>query len=233
MTALLRRLATVLLCAALGAGAAARAQAPAHEAIEWLDIWLDHAEQHDLPQVLLIGDSITRGYYPFVSKALAGKAHVSRLSGSRCVGDPILLEQLRLVLAHNHFDVIHFNNGMHGWDDSDAFYARGFPEYLATIQGLAGGAKLIWASTTPVRVAGHLDELDPKTERVRVRNAAAARLVAAAGIPIDDLFSLVLNHPAYWSPKGGGVHYTQEGYAVEGRQVAAAILHALNPSSSR
>ena len=35
-----------------------------------------------LPRVLLIGDSITRGYYPAVEKQLAGKACVARLTTS-------------------------------------------------------------------------------------------------------------------------------------------------------
>ena len=32
------------------------------ENIEWLDVWLPNSNDHDLPRVLLIGDSITRGY---------------------------------------------------------------------------------------------------------------------------------------------------------------------------
>jgi hypothetical protein len=31
------------------------------EDIEWLDAWLPHTNDHGLPYVLLIGDSITRG----------------------------------------------------------------------------------------------------------------------------------------------------------------------------
>lgn len=236
---------TLAVAAALAAAAfavplpAARAAqpAPAHEPIEWLDVWLDRADLRDHPQVLLIGDSITRGYYPVVNRLLAGKAHVSRLCGSRCVGDPQLLDQIHLVLAHHRFDVIHFNNGMHGWDDSDAFYAEHFPEYLAAIRQWSGSARLIWATTTPVRVVGHWDAFSPLTPRVRVRNAAAARWIDAAGIPTDDLFTLVLPHPEYWKrgPGGGGVHYTAQGYAALGGQVARFIEPALPtaPAESR
>ena len=35
-----------------------------HESIEWCDIWISHADETNLPRVLLIGDSITRAYYP-------------------------------------------------------------------------------------------------------------------------------------------------------------------------
>ena len=35
----------------------------AREYIEWSDIWIPGANKTDLPHVLLIGNSITRGYY--------------------------------------------------------------------------------------------------------------------------------------------------------------------------
>src|SRR5262249_32125877 len=63
---------------------------PAREAIEWCDIWISHANETNLPRVLLIGDSIVRDYYPEVEKRLAGKAFVARLSTSRFVADPVL-----------------------------------------------------------------------------------------------------------------------------------------------
>ena len=37
------------------------AQEPIRERIEWADIWVTDADKDDLPRVLLIGDSITRG----------------------------------------------------------------------------------------------------------------------------------------------------------------------------
>src|SRR5690349_15909760 len=55
---------------------------PAREAIEWCDIWISHANETNLPRVLLIGDSIARDYYPEVEKQLAGKAFVARLATS-------------------------------------------------------------------------------------------------------------------------------------------------------
>src|SRR3954468_15140882 len=52
---------------------------PSHESIEWCDIWISHANETNLPRVLLIGDSIVRDYYSEVEKQLAGKAFVGRL----------------------------------------------------------------------------------------------------------------------------------------------------------
>src|ERR1700756_2181623 len=90
----------------------------ARESIEWCDIWISHANETNLPRVLLIGDSITRAYYPAGEKRLTGKAFVARLATSRFVADPVLLKEIAMVLDETRFAVIHFNNGMHGWQHS-------------------------------------------------------------------------------------------------------------------
>src|SRR5580698_1623955 len=107
--------------------------ASAKESIEWCDIWISHANETNLPRVLLIGDSITRAYYPEVEKHLEGKAYVGRLASSAFISDPALKQQIAMVLSQYKFDVIHFNNGMHGWQHSEADYEKAFPGLLATI----------------------------------------------------------------------------------------------------
>src|ERR1700691_3563549 len=124
----------------------------AHESIEWCDIWISHANETNLPRVLLIGDSITRAYYPEVEKQLEGRAHVARLATSRFISDPVLLQEIALVLDNTKFDIIHFNNGMHGWQHSEEEYRKAFPGFLAAIKAHAPAAKLIWANTTRLTV---------------------------------------------------------------------------------
>src|SRR3954465_5340602 len=119
---------------------------PARESIEWCDIWISHANETNLPRVLLIGDSIARDYYPEVEKRLAGKAFVRRLTTSRFIADPVLLKETKLVLDQMKLDVIHFNNGMHGWQHSEAEYRQAFPKFIKTIRAHAPKAMLIWAT---------------------------------------------------------------------------------------
>src|SRR6266852_7116560 len=102
------------------------------EAIEWCDIWISHANETNLPRVLLIGDSIVRDYYPEVEKRLSGKAFVARLATSRFVADPVLLKEIESVLDGAKFDVVQFNNGMHGWQHSEAEYGKAFPKLIKT-----------------------------------------------------------------------------------------------------
>ena len=195
----------------------------ARESIEWCDIWISHANETNLPRVLLIGDSITRAYYPQVEKNLEGKAYVARLSTSRFISDPVLLQEIVLLLDNNKFDIIHFNNGMHGWQHSEKEYGDAFPKFLATIKAHAPDAKLIWANTTTLKVSPALppdDQTQASDERVARRNAIALEYIQPAGIDVDDLNSLVKGHPEYHSDN---VHFNDEGINLQAAQVAAHI----------
>jgi hypothetical protein len=195
----------------------------AHEYIEWCDIWISHANETNLPRVLLIGDSIVRDYYPEVEKHLAGKAFVARLSTSRFVTDPVLLKEIELVLDGTKFDVIHFNNGMHGWQHSEAEYRKALPKLIKTIRAHAPKAKLIWAATTPLR-DGKGVTYDTKAEysdeRIAARNSIAAEIVTGQKIPTDDLNAAMRGHPEFHSDN---VHFNGQGIQIQAAQVSAEL----------
>jgi lysophospholipase L1-like esterase len=210
----------VLLAVACLAGSAADAP-PVRENIEWLDVWLPNTNDRGLPRVLLIGDSITRGYGKQVEALLKGKAWVGRMATSKSLGDPALLEQVELVLREQSFDVIHFNNGMHGDGYSEEAYAAAFPQLLGTLRRQAPRARLIWCSTTDVRARNELERVEPKTGRMVKRNELAAAMAKREGIPVNDLFGLVRDHPEYHA--SDGVHFNEKGNAALAAQVAAAV----------
>ena len=199
------------------------------ESIEWCDIWISHANEAKLPRVLLIGDSITRAYYPEVEKRLAGKAYVGRLSSSAFISDPALTKQIIMVLSQYKFDVIHFNNGMHGWQHSEKEYDDAFPKFLATIKQFAPNAKLIWADTTTLKVSPESNPNDPghaTDDRISARNDIALKYIKPEGIEVDDLFSLVKGHPEYHSDN---VHFNNQGVTLQAAQVASHIQKLLSP----
>jgi hypothetical protein len=215
---------------------AGTAQSPApplvRENIEWADLWFPDIHQTTLPRILLIGDSITRQYYPVVVNDLQGKAVVCRFTTSYFVSNPLLPGLIKLYLGQMKFDVIQFNNGMHGWDNSEDQYRAGFPAFLAAIRDNAQGAKLIWADTTPVTILNNPNGIDPRTDRVKARNAIAHEFTSQAGIPEDDLFALMLAHPGL--NDSGGVHFTKAGFEVEGHYVAALLAKTLGlPAPAR
>jgi lysophospholipase L1-like esterase len=194
----------------------------ARESIEWCDLWISHANETNLPRVLLIGDSITRGYYPEVEKRLAGKAYVGRLATSAFISDPMLNQEIVMVLDSYKFDVIQFNNGLHGLSQhTEEEYRKAFPKFLATIQKHSHGAKLIWADSTPIKNDA------ASNKRIATRNAIALELVTAQGIPADDLNTLVQGHPEYHG--NDNVHFNDQGIAVEGEQAANQIEKLLSP----
>ncbi len=212
--------------------AAVQADEPAmppsgRESIEWCDIWISHANETNLPRVLLIGDSITRAYYPEVEKNLAGRAYVARLSSSAFISDPVLLKQIEMVLGSMKFDVIHFNNGMHGWQHDEDEYAAAFPAFLKTIRHGAPSAKLVWASTTPLKISPTNAPPRQATDaRIAARNDIALKFAQAGQIPVDDLYSLALGHPEHHSDN---VHFNDRGIALQAAQVADKIAEALKP----
>jgi GDSL-like Lipase/Acylhydrolase family len=222
------------LCLAAGFAssvAAARPDAapPSREAIEWCDIWISHANETNLPRVLLIGDSIVRDYYPEVEKRLAGKAFVGRLATSRFVADPVLLKEIETVLDGATFDVVVFNNGMHGWQHSEAEYRKAFPKLIKAIRAHAPKAKLIWATTTPLRNVKDVTydtKAEYSDERIAARNAVAAEIVAAQMIPTVDLNAAVRGHPEFHSDN---VHFNGQGSQILAARVCAAVAELLQP----
>lgn len=215
----------LLLSAMLLAVAPRIESAPAlhRERIEWCDIWFTDAEKDALPRVLLVGDSITRGYFEAVEKSLEGKAYCGRLTTSRSVCDPVFFQELALVVAQYPHAVIHFNNGLHGWDYTEAEYREGFSKLIATLRDAAPQATLICALTTPVLDSGGMAD---HATRVPARNAIASELCAASGIAINDLHAPLAGKPGLFSKDG--VHLNDEGRELLARQVAGAVAKALS-----
>jgi len=195
------------------------------ENIEWLDVWIPDTNEHSLPRILLIGDSITRGYGKQVEAALKGKAYVARLATSKSLGDPALLDQVALVLRELPFDLIHFNNGMHGDGYTEEAYAAALPELLATLRRNAPHARVVLATTTDVRERNHLEKSLPKTDRMIRRNDILTAFAKKENLPLDDLFTVVRDHPDLHA--ADGVHFTEQGYETLAAQVVNALLKLL------
>ena len=196
------------------------------EKIEWT--WSDRPAEVDdrLPSVLLLGDSITRGYYDPVVDLLKGKANVYLFATSAAIGADRLLDQIRAYgkMVGVRFDLVHLNNGMHGITYSEAEYRAHYPEFLRTVKNQWPLAKCIVATTTPVRI----DSADsPSNTRIGARNAAAVEVAGKAGCRIDDQHALMLQHQDLHD---GNVHYTPAGARVQAEQVVTLILQLLKTS---
>ncbi len=182
--------------------------------------WAYVKDDPKLPRVLLIGDSVSRGYTMAVRKALAGKANVHRAPES-CGPTSNGLKKLDVWLGDGKWDVIHFNFGIHDRLTPPAQYEERLEKIVVRLRQT--GAKLVWASTTPIPK----NEAKKQTpESIVERNAIAAGVMQRRGIPIDDLFAFITPHLAT-AQNPNDVHFNAKGYELLGGQVAEAVLASL------
>lgn len=173
-----------------------------------------------LPRVLLIGDSVSRGYTMATRDALKGKANVHR-APENCGPTANGVKKLNIWLGNGKWDVIHFNFGIHDRATPLADYEKRLEEIIVRLK--ATGAKVIWASTTPIP----RDDAKRQTpESIIERNAVAEKLAKKHSLAIDDLFTFItpqlstLQNP-------NDVHFKAEGYKALGSQVAKSIEASL------
>ncbi len=190
-------------------------------------------EDPALPRILLIGDSISMGYTIPVREALAGKVNVQRIptnGSSTWVG----LEHLDEWLGEKKWDLIHFNWGLHdvkymkdGKLDLEGTQVSSLEQYTENLDKLIvrlkrTGAKLIWATTTPVPEGAS----GRKAGDCETYNDAVLYVVGRHEVAINDLF-------AFAKPILGeiqlpeNVHFSDEGSARLGKEVARRILEVL------
>jgi acyl-CoA thioesterase-1 len=186
--------------------------------------------------VLLIGDSISIGYTLPVREQLRGVANVHR-PAQNCGPTQMGLVDLDGWLGGRHWDLIHFNFGLHDLkyitaegEMSDPVHGHQLsplPVYEKNLRALVArlkrtGAKLIYATTTPVPAGcGFRVEGDE-----RYYNAAAVRIMRENGIAIDDLAAVVKPQQAKIQ-NPNDVHFTPEGSRILGAAVAASIRAGL------
>jgi predicted esterase len=189
-------------------------------------------EQPGLPRVLLIGDSISIGYTVMVRERLGGRANLHRIpeNGAHSRNG---LEKMRAWLGDRTWDVIHFNFGLHDIKRDANGCQIPIDEYERNLVGIvailkATGAKLIWASTTPVPA---VSKPLRREEDVIAYNAVAKKVMVSAGVTINDLHALVLPRGDDWRLKDN-VHFKPEGSLELAGAVTKAILPMLPAAAS-
>jgi len=202
----------------------------------------------NLPNVLILGDSISIGYTLGVREILSGRANVFRPMGRRdnrrenCGGTTYGVENIDRWISVQKWDIIHFNWGLH---DLKHVKAAGTNEksnspddptqatvevYEANLQKIVEklqetGATLIFATTTPVVP----DTLNPLRlpDAPAQYNAAAVRIMKREGIQVNHLHTYVVPNLKIWQ-KPRNVHFNELGSSALAEKVAATIAEALS-----
>lgn len=191
---------------------------------EWSNLWWENASDHEKKRVLLVGDSITNGYQPMVNVVLGGEILANAWATSKALDNPYYLEELDFVWKQNayHYDLVHFNNGLHGWHLKQEEYAELYEKAVLHILEKYKDTKLVLALSTPVCIPGKDMKLDPdKNQEVIRRNEIVREIGEKYHLPINDLYSAMLGKNEF--RQEDGYHYNQQGVTFQGKMVADFI----------
>lgn len=197
------------------------------------------------PRVLILGDSISIAYTPYVQKILADGAVVLRPTKGKgaenCAGTNNGVANIDrwLEIDGGNWDVIHFNFGLHDLKHVDAKgqnsnnaddphqadperYAKQLREIVGKLK--ATGASLIFATTTPVPSGGvkpYRDVNDPQRY-----NAIAKEIMKENGVAVNDLYEFALPRlDRLQQPVN--VHFNAKGSEALAEQVAEHVMAAI------
>ena len=196
---------------------------------------LDKAKitDHTRPRVLLIGDSILNGYLKRVVQALDGKAYVDAWVNPYCQSEH-LNKLLGEVLDQGPYDVVHFNMGLHGWQDGRIRPGTFEPltkAYVQVIKDKLPKARIIWASSTPVTTKGEPTELNAEINPVIIEhNRLAAKVMAEMQVPTNDFYALLVNKLEL--ARGDQFHWTAPAYETLAKVVADSVLRELGAAKT-
>ena len=191
------------------------------EGTEWCDIWIPKATDQKLPRVLLVGDSITKGYYKATENYLKGNANCARFATSACVSDPAFFAQLEAMFSHYDYGVVHFNNGLHGIEYTEEEYRKGYEKALQFIRKKSPKAELVLALSTPLQSTSNKNNLNP---RIDERNRIVRELAQKYGATINDLHAISKDHPEYYKDP---YHFKPVAIERQGKQVGEAVKKVL------
>ena len=189
--------------------------------------WDFVADDPRLPRVLIIGDSISRGYTMATRSALAGKANVHR-APENCGPTANGLKKVDTWLGQGKWDVITWNFGIHDRNTPPATYKANLETLVKRLQQT--GAKIIWVRTTPAPAGTNNEKFtDAQCDFL---NATADEVMKANHVSEVDLFALVKPKLAELQLTNN-VHFKEEGYQLMGGEMAKAILGVAKKSGAK
>ncbi len=185
------------------------------ETIEWDDLWFQEANNENIKRVLFIGDSITRGFVPFINEMLMNENTVAdRLTTSKSVDNPFFFDIIDYAIAQQpKCEVIHILLGGHGNHLEISDYEKDYKKIIKYITEKYSDKKFILASFTPLRKTDNLKENRESNDNIVKRNAVAKKTAEEYGFTFVDLYKVINNSEN--SEKfylHDGVHLTDDGY---------------------
>ena len=190
-----------------------------------------------MKNLLLIGDSIRRGYDTSVKKTLEGKANVIFPEENCRFASYVLRYFHEYINGINpgEIDVIHWNAGL--WDclrlfEEDPhtpldFYAYYIDRICLRIKKLCPDSKVIFATSTSVLSEKMGKNFKRYNEEIEQYNETAVNIVKKYGFKVNDMYALSKSLPE--EAHSDSVHYyTPLGTQVFTNQVLSMVLPELD-----
>jgi acyl-CoA thioesterase-1 len=195
-------------------------------------------EVKGLPNVLIIGDSISIGYTLPTRTLLKGKVNLHRIPTN---GGPTIkgVSEIEKWLGTRKWDLIHFNWGLHdlkymGKDGTNLVpkekggivqvplvdYKKNLEKLVVRMRKSA--TKLVWRNTTPIPPGSKARYVGDSVKY----NKAAARVMKKHGVPTLDLYTPSKKNMKDWM-READVHYYAHGSQALADRVAEDILKRL------
>lgn len=178
--------------------------------------------------ILMIGNSIYNGFKDKLAKELPAYRIVA-WSNPYHLNSEHLHDDLVNVLQREEYDLIHFNIGLHGWEEGsipEGQYQPLLQKYVDTLLHYCPGAKIIWSSITPItnKVKPYCTnaELNPI---IYERNQIASCVMKNNGILVNDLYTLCLINIE--KARGDRFHWESPMYQMIALQTASKIMEEL------
>lgn len=186
------------------------------------------------PKILIIGDSISIGYTPFVKEDLQEKAQVFHNPGN-AQHSGTGVAKIQEWIGEEDWDIIQFNWGL--WDlcyrhpDSkvqgnrdkvNGILTYSIEDYAANLDSIVNflkknsDAKLIFVSTTYVPEA----EAGRFVQDAQRYNAAAVKIMKKHNIVVNDIYEQSKGIHNKYGKGSDDVHYLEEGYEALGKLVS-------------
>lgn len=180
-----------------------------------------------MKKVLLIGDSIRRGYDKYIKKIFEDKAEIfypdenCRFSSYVLRYIPMWKDQLEI----EDVDLVHWNAGL--WDSLILYdgenhisleeYKKNIERICKMLKHYFPKAKMIFATSTPVIEELFTGDVRRSNKDIEAYNTAAVEIVQRYDAQINDLYSLLKNAPreyhsdqTHWYTRGGTELITEQ-----------------------
>lgn len=195
------------------------------EKFEWTNTWYDDMDSNEGTRVLLVGDSIIRDSRDLWQNYADKNIHMDMYATSKAIDDEYFLIELLYMLNTANYEIVRFNNGLHGIHLSKEEYGKYYEDAVKQILNKFPKIKLVIGLSTPVVSENNCNEFGEKNNLVLDRNNAAVNIAKKYNLIVDDLYSTVAGNAEIRA--NDTHHYNKEGNEIIGKHIAQLIKNLL------